>query len=762
MAIEKIRFGQVDVNNANLLAMRPSNIDTTSAFPDLGAKILAAFEPTLKANAEKEGLVAGSAVPIIKNEDGTYNVPEVPEAGTVYQEAFTNAMTLGYKNKVFFDYSNTVDQFMAENPRDPQAFLAKAQGAAEGILKTIPPEIAAEISPDLNREISQRFGGITRAKVSEDRSVLLQDLNAQETSFLQRASQLFRIGTPESKAEGEIFVARARETMLRTRELTNATDPSGIVAFETSVDLQRDIASGMALEDAQRKADAARSRQMAEIQFAETLRRTEERDKTMELVGLLEPKVRELPDADLDLFKRMVDGNVAPDERLVVGEFSFNRQEFLTAFPDTAAVNSTLGGTVNAEIRSRDGDRVAKREAERQQKITNEIRDAAAYGTGVNSVEAKASLDEAAYNFDMSTNEGRSRASEFIAQTGYVPKNVVTYLDRAARTTNLNPEEAGGILFDAANFYSDLKQLSRRDPSRPGEVLNQGAAVISQLDKRTRDLLHFVSETRTLRGTGPSVIAEAVRIVASGADALTPQQVQSRIPNYNKQADALIREAFNIDEEASVPAYLRQEFDNNYNLLAQGFSAEDAISMATVSIKDEHEPNPAFYNGIGNKSFAFDMNPIALNKYMKTNFPSIDINFAAELGKAVRVMKSPSSTVGDPSYTFSYLDRAGNTTHRTTIAKSQLPEVRMKDFTAQERLDAELANIQIEHIKSLSSLGMGMGTPPPQEAYDMINARRDAAIKRASDRYAVEIGAAVPVNTPINPNPITPKTMGAR
>ena len=740
MAIEKIRFSQTDVTNANLLAMRPSNIDTSGGFPDLGARILAAAEPAIKADVQERGMIAGAAAPIVKNEDGTYAVPEVPEAGTEYQAAFRNAMTVNYKNQVFFDYSKMADRFMAEHPRDAETFLAKAQGAAEGVLKTVPPEIAAEIRPDLNREILQRFGGITNRKSNEDRQVLLQSLGEQETNFLRRGSELIKLGTPKSIAQGELFYQQARETRLRLLDLTGATDPSGIVSFDTNVQTQRDIATGMAQDEAQRKADAARSRQETELRIAERLNKDEAYRKTTDLAGMLQSRVRELDDPQLELLDRMIRGNVADDERLVIGQFSFNRQEFLDAMPDQDALRNTLGYTTNAELGDRDRERVRRGAEAAQQKINDELLFAAEHGTGVNSQDAKDRLDTAANAFDMNTMDGQNAMSEFIARTGHVPKKAKTWLDMASRTTNLDPQEGGGVLFQAANFYADLKQLARRDPSRPGEVLNQGAVVISQLDTRTKNVLDFISATAKFRGTGPSVVAEAVRIVASGVNPLTSAEVRSRIPNYNKQADSLIREQFGIPEERAVPIYIRREFDDMYDILAQGFSAEDAISMATTSIKDEYEPNPAFDGGVGDKAFMQNMNPIALNKYMKTNFPSIDINFAAELGKSVRVMKSPMSTPGNPAYTFSYLDRAGNTTHKITIAKLQLPEVRMQDFTAQERLDAEIANAEAEYMRGVSVLA-STGISPSPQLMSVYRQKRDDAVKRANDRFAIEVGA---------------------
>ena len=734
MAIEKIRFSPTDVTNANLLAMRPSNIDTTSSFPDLGGKILAAMEPSWRADAELKGEIAGAAVAVVKNEDGSYAVPVIPEAGTVYQEAFTNAMETNYANQVYFDYSKTIEQFRNENPRDAEAFRAKAEGAATGLLKTIPPQLAAKIQPVLNREILERYSAISQRKSSEDRQALLQGLNEAEIAHIRDGTERYSAGLFN---EGDAAFERARETHNQYRALIQATDESDVNALNTTIEMQKRVGRGMSIERAMREREHALSIAERDANRADRARIAADKDTSAATLKLILPNIIDLDDKNLATLEGMINGSFHENDTVTIGELTFNYEDLNRLIPDAGYQTGSLLRAVNATQARRAADAAAAERQRKEDDINRAVTNTMTTGQPPRDPKVKDKLNQyGAQQFDLTDRAGREASYDFSKTSGYLTETQLDWLDTSARNTSLDANGTGGTYFTALGYWENLLDASRPNASNPGELVNQGALLLSQIDPKTNDLFILGSTLRKIPGYTPSMVAASVKLLADGVASPTETQQRAMLDNYPSKRNVSLANELGIANTSSLPSYIITDYDRRFYALSQVLGTEKAISVTTQYFKQEYRKDPRFVSGIGNTSYDSDMPHAAVSKYVNENYGALGINMN-DLGGSVKVMKAPSSTPLDPTYVYQYVDKTGATTHSLMLRKSQIPEFKMREFTAVEIRDAELKAAQTDRLQSMSMsstgfdpmLGENMAPATTLSAADMKYAARVQAIE---------------------------------
>ena len=108
---------------------------------------------------QKEGELAGLNS-VKRNEEGALIAPELKDDNTFFGEAFNKGALLAHKAALDIDVKHSLDDAQLEFKDDPQGFALKSKAIKDGLLESMPPELAARAGIDIDQNIANRLGGI--------------------------------------------------------------------------------------------------------------------------------------------------------------------------------------------------------------------------------------------------------------------------------------------------------------------------------------------------------------------------------------------------------------------------------------------------------------------------------------------------------------------------------------------------------------------------------------------------------------------------
>jgi hypothetical protein len=188
--------------------------------PDVGAAISRAGntlgdtlsgigEREYKAEAETAAKDAAYSAPITKDENGNFVRPPVPASfGAGTGKMFNELMDTRYADVVLQDTQLELNKIQSANINDAGRATALMQAHIEGVMKTLPPNIAGRVQASMAREIVQRQGNIILNNAHRDREVTIRDAATLRDNYEEQARNAYAAG---AKEEGDRLLQQARE-----------------------------------------------------------------------------------------------------------------------------------------------------------------------------------------------------------------------------------------------------------------------------------------------------------------------------------------------------------------------------------------------------------------------------------------------------------------------------------------------------------------------------------------------------------------------
>lgn len=173
------------VGGVDYSAPRLDSETAANAFRGLGRSLLQEAEPYLKARAEKRAKEdAGRSLPLVRDENGALKRADpLPGGGLVYRDAFAKVSNYIYKEQLGFESGQKFQEIRNRNFDKPQEAWAEMTAHVEGVLKTVPDELRAEVYADLMEKQAQEFNGLTNEKWQRDRTQKQTGLNMVATQI---------------------------------------------------------------------------------------------------------------------------------------------------------------------------------------------------------------------------------------------------------------------------------------------------------------------------------------------------------------------------------------------------------------------------------------------------------------------------------------------------------------------------------------------------------------------------------------------------
>jgi len=131
--------------------------------------------------ASKAGALAGAKVE--RDEEGNIIAPELQEDTTYYGQAFNESAINSYKSGIALDAKRRLDELAVEFKDDPAAYKEKADAYQVGLIKGLPPEIQAEILPQLEQDIYFRERDLKKSFVDRTFQKNLTDVRSELDSL---------------------------------------------------------------------------------------------------------------------------------------------------------------------------------------------------------------------------------------------------------------------------------------------------------------------------------------------------------------------------------------------------------------------------------------------------------------------------------------------------------------------------------------------------------------------------------------------------
>lgn len=561
--------------------------EVESAGPQLrgmGRSLLDAAEPVLRDKAQRQGEEDAGKAPLVRDEKGNLKRAEpLPGGGLYYRDSFRRAANHLYSARILSDAEVQFEQIRGRLSEQPQEALNEMRAHVEAVLETVPGDVRTEVETGLLREMTQRFNGLTVAKVERDRRRMTDELELERESLV--AGVLTDMGALIDAGDWE--GAGAQWTIFQDRYQKNQDARKGIGALS-------DI--GDAAED-----EIMRTKMVPmsiEIKSIQAMR---------EIIAQ-GPELIKDP-LQLNLLVEWTKGDQSGGTAKVAGK-TFD--EYWKFVPDPR-VREALGAWANKQLADLDRAAADARAAEKEDKdrekdedILNGVTvlgDAAA----ASNPEARKAVDAAVnrfvlskapnitqfmlHGFDGNPTAGRQFVIDQIARHGYMPEAVEHFIVQNAGGGN-----ADVVVDFTSNMLSNsIGLLGQR----------QGWAVWRQLPDRTRAI---IERNRNMidQGLDPKLRASILATIDSGK---TPQKgaileafkdadgkPSSKL--YLERRNAWVKKVF-WREEKDLPGDIRFQIDKAMPAYASvhGNDGEAALQAAVRGIAAMWTPSPLGVKG---------------------------------------------------------------------------------------------------------------------------------------------------------------------
>lgn len=237
----------VQPNQAEMPQLGPISDGPGGAISQLGDVMSGIGERFMKVKAEQDAKAAAGGAQIIKGEDGNYRYPDPPKGGLYYMQVYRDVMDQRYAATVVSDFQNTLDENKDAYRNDPQGFLAYAGGMAKGVLDGAPDFLRGNIDVALSREIVERHRGLADTKARNDFENAVDGEQESIKGLAAQATRAYRMGAG-GVAIGDSFVQQIKQHYDNLTSL-GAMSPVGVHGrvqqLNASLGDDRDFAGSM-------------------------------------------------------------------------------------------------------------------------------------------------------------------------------------------------------------------------------------------------------------------------------------------------------------------------------------------------------------------------------------------------------------------------------------------------------------------------------------------------------------------------------------
>ena len=152
----------------------------------LGRSLLENAEPVMRDRAQRKAEEDAGKAPLVRDEAGVLKRAEpLPGGGVYYRDTFRKVANHLYSVRILSDAEVTFEQIRGRLSEQPQEALVEMRAHVEAVLETVPPDVRAEVETGLLREMTQRFNGLTVAKVERDRRAMVEGLNTERAGLIE-------------------------------------------------------------------------------------------------------------------------------------------------------------------------------------------------------------------------------------------------------------------------------------------------------------------------------------------------------------------------------------------------------------------------------------------------------------------------------------------------------------------------------------------------------------------------------------------------
>jgi len=545
--VDRSRIGVQDAGRFGVSV--PEAADSGRIFAGAARSLLAQAEPIFREKAEREAIAAAGIGSIVKVGAGFEASAPPPGGGSVYMQTYDKVMHNRLLHMTTKDYEIQLSQLQGEHADDPQAFLAAAQGLAEGTIKASTPAIAADLEINLARELGERFRGLAEQKVRRDHAALVNGLEATISANAESVMQILETGVPDRWDRAAIPHEQA---MSAIDDLENMG-----VLDEAGADAKR-----LSLTNLFGPVERRAFSENVKAGFGSVL--TVLSDEELATVAMFG--------------NGMTNGStiMIPDEN--GKDVEVGLEEFNILFPDRVVANQVgaiAGNALTTRIAAqRAADEAAHRaEMERlaqanintledvRREMIDMNRDPALGYTAQEVGAFEAAIMERGSIYDqMQAPGGRDWLLNFVADTGYVPDQLVSYIE--ARM-------AGGNFAEVVDFVQDMRTFN-------GRGTDTGQLAYERLDASTRASLELEEQLRRA-GMPEEQRYQALKDARSGrtytdgeARALFGNKQGERYDDVRAQA---LLDVFKIPAARGNPQ-IQRDYDTMFKVNLQYYSGD--------------------------------------------------------------------------------------------------------------------------------------------------------------------------------------------
>lgn len=663
----------------------PSVIDISGTFTQGAQSLLASQEPRLREEAEEQAIQDAGEANIVRDENGHFVRPEPPPGGgTHYVQIFQRVMRERYASMVTSDFTAELDRIATdpENFMNPEAFIAAAQGQAEGILEAVSPDVRGHVETVVAREISERFRGIAHRRASNDRQAMVQGLADTMRANDATGLEILRLGGADAERRAQAF-------------------------FDTAAGARRDLVTIGELN--------AASVQAGELRLTMTAAEAGRYGTSLDNSRAITARLGTLSTPELQTIEMWAAG-VATDPSDTVLGFNFTSFQAAVQEPEMARrVGVIAGGIANERLAEERRQAAIEREeaqrAEDRAALTRAIQQGFD-GNYTYDERQQRALDNAfltamgaepttTVDQYMGTPEGRQRAVAFAAETGYLPTTVRDFIETR-------------IYSAGAPAIAELAQNLRNVVTREG--VQQGYRLYQTLSPKTRAAIGLV-ETLRRGGEGEQVIRARVDSFLRER-APTHTEIRARFVNgqgqniYSTVRDAHIRQVLRMGEGQRIPSPITNDFDELLRWNVDIFDGDltRAAQETARQVGGGWAQSPVFLGGVGPRHF------------VTTSITIGQLDEAFLRGRRAvpaQASFSPNAQVRARLETLDIGPQAGLGRYRVHIVNRNGQEIGAYDVDADARLGAALRTNREATARA------------QVEAARAEQARRDAAARRA-------------------------------
>lgn len=616
----------------------PAVQDVGQDFSRVGRSLLNAVEPQMRARAKNAAIEAVGEADIVKDEAGNWVRPEQTGGGLIYAEQFNQAMDQRYLGIVSKDFENDADRLFAEHRDDPEAFFTASTARAKTMLEGMNARVRADFDVNASREISERFRGLSNAKVVRDQQLAVGGLQSQIEEHQLAAARILTLGGPDAARLADVELAKT-DSLFQSLVNIHGISPEGAKAERLSL--------------AHRLGD----------KFDEADSQTGARGILLSIKNSDPDRLRWLADmgaTDVDL----------PGEAYGLGKTA--AQDYRANVP-SEQTRRIIGAMARKEL----DDRAAQEEkdyqrahdaavlaAQQQQVATasqtlQAIRDGQ-YAPGPGLTKSQVAALNVSYNQNgtvfeqMDRPEGRRATLGFIAQSGIAPEGLKEYISAAVQS---------GKLYDVAEFVHAM-----RTTTSGASKLAVGQMIFNDLPKQVQVALQLEATGRRHGWPRPLVEDNVRRLFAGEIRPLG--EVVGLVKNYGPSRNADIAEAMKVPIEiANANPRLQQEYDELFPYMVQVHQGDiNAARSATArEVAVGWVPHKNFVGGIAPSAFAqsgiteYQLNQLPVIKDRATNPLQIRFGLTTQDGvqRAQLMPMSDSPTKGYGKYRIQFFTREG-------------------------------------------------------------------------------------------------------